>query len=328
MLKKKRGRKPKSQLDSTTRPTSPPPTNAPQKSKRGRKPKNIYSSFDNTTMDILKTSSEDENIILQLSVGNCQCDMDNDIQSESGLNSSCTFPDAYNEDFDNSFLSKPYEIERGASIDDEIINQPMQCNQIDTNLKVIELLKDFEEKNKNNEWPLTTSIHCYWCCHKFNNPPFGIPVKLVDKKFHVFGCFCSLECAAAFNFASNESMDEVWERFSLINMLSKRIAYKNVIKPAPNRLALKMFGGHLGIDEFRTFCETSKIINIHFPPMMTITQQVEEINDCDINSDYKFIPIDSDRINKYKEKITLKRNKPVTNFKNTLDHTMNIKFTA
>ena len=59
--------------------------------------------------------------------------------------------------------------------------------------------------------------------------------------------------------------------------------------------------------------------------MMTLTQQIEEINESDINSEFKYIPLDTDRINKYKEKIKLKRTKPITEFKNTLDHAMNLK---
>jgi hypothetical protein len=60
--------------------------------------------------------------------------------------------------------------------------------------------------------------------------------------------------------------------------------------------------------------------------MMTVTQQVEEVNQRELRSEYRYIPIDSERVNKYKEKIKLKRTKPLVNFKNTLDHTMNLKF--
>jgi hypothetical protein len=86
-----------------------------------------------------------------------------------------------------------------------------------------------------------------------------------------------------------------------------------------------MFGGHLDIDAFRNNCNTTKILSVNFPPMMTMTQQIEEVNECDINSEYRYIPIDHDRINRYKEKLTLKRTKPLTDYKHTLDHMMNLK---
>lgn len=288
------------------------------KSRRGRKPKAVFNGFDNVN-DVFHSNSDDENIIMKLKVFN---EVDESVHSQLDDESNL-FPDAYNEVPTNTYESKPCEI--------DYVNHSSKHDSSSTHyagLKVIDLLKDFEEKNKNNEWPQTTSIACYWCCHKFDTPPFGIPVKFADEKFHVFGCFCSLECAAAYNLASKESIDEVWERHNLINLLSKRIGYKNIVKPAPNRLALQMFGGHLTIEEYRSYCHTSKIININFPPMMTMTQQIEEVNESDINNDYKYIPIDTDRINKYKEKIKLKRTKPITSFENTLDHAMNLKFNS
>ena len=216
--------------------------------------------------------------------------------------------------------------------------------------RVVELLKDFEMKSRASEWPSSTSICCYWCCHTFKNPPFGIPVKYMEGTssdigtFHVFGCFCSLECAAAYNFdASADSIDEKWERYSLINFLSRSLDARadsavgdspadqshTKVKLAPNRLALEMFGGHMTIDEFRSSAASSKIVNINFPPMATLTQQVEELNDSDVRSEYRYIPLDIDRINRYKEKIILKRSKPTTaSKKNTLDSLMNLRFTA
>ena len=316
--KNKRGRKPKALSSNNDNVVSNDDDQNKQKSRRGRKPKVVYNTFDAPT-DFFQSNSDDENIIMRLNVS--QKD-DNSVIDDIEM-----LPDAYNQNNLDTFLSKPCEIEFVKQHSDfAALSEVQHLNDTYDALKVVELLKDFEEKNKNNEWPSTTSIHCYWCCHRFHTAPFGIPIKYTEGKFHVFGCFCSLECATAFNFSSKESMDEIWERYNLINLLSRKIDYKNVVKAAPNRLALKMFGGHLDINEYRDYCNTSKVININFPPMMSLTQQIEEINESDINNDYKYIPIDTDRINKYKEKIKLKRNKPLTNFENTLDHAMNLKF--
>lgn len=192
--------------------------------------------------------------------------------------------------------------------------------------RVVRLLMDLEEKSKVCEWPANTSVHCYWCCHKFNNTPYGLPIKFVHGKFQVTGCFCSLECAASWNFASKESLDEIYERHSLINLLSSHIGYRRSVRPAPDRVALAMFGGHMSIHDFRAFCDSSKLVLSNFPPMLSLTQQVEEVNDTELRSEYKFIPIDSDRVNKYQEKIKLRRTKPLVNFKNTLDCTMNLRY--
>jgi len=279
---------------------------APEKVRRGRKPKAVV-GYDST----LPCSSDDEHIIMKLNIA---------IANDNGCEGNVPCP--FNENESGPYSDICYENEMNTL--DTVLPSCGDTNP-DT-LKICELLKDFEQKNKNNEWPQTTNIHCYWCCHRFETPPFGIPLKYTNSKFHVYGCFCSLECAASYNFDSKESHDEIWERYNLINLIAKKIGHGHTVKASPTRLALTMFGGYLNIEAFRAYCKTSKIININFPPMMTLTQQIEEINECDIMNDHKYIPVDTDRINKYKERLSLKRSKPVNALENTLDHTMNLKF--
>lgn len=327
----KRGRKPKNSVTSTTPiklvsettlSLSNEPVLAPkQVTRRGRKPKQVFHCEEDQN-EIVSYVSDDENLVLNLRVKSPIRDDEED--SVCFGTEELNEVDGYNPE--NNFLPLPLELENECIHSYDDVKCAHESDSFINSLKVVDLLKDFEEKNKLNEWPSNTSISCYWCCHKFNNTPFGIPVKFSDKKFHVYGCFCSLECAASYNMTNKDSVDELWERYNLINMLSRRLGHKNIIKPAPNRLSLKMFGGHMDIEEFRRYCETSKVININFPPMMTITQQIEEINESDLNNDFRYIPIDTDRINRFKEKMKLKRTKPVTNFKNTLDHTMNLKY--
>jgi len=297
--------------------------------RRGRKAKSVVNTYNSHDQVSCGSMSDDENVIVQLNVkqhlsNESNMPKDLNVPPQGGPSSNTTqnsnntiLPKAYDTHTNNSFASTPMEVSHQALRDKQ--NKPWCSN------KVVELLKDFEMKSKASEWPLTTNIACYWCCHKFNTVPFGIPVKFYHGKFHVYGCFCSLECAAAYNFSFAESLDEVWERYNLINLLSRKMGHANKIKTAPNRLALKMFGGHMEIEEFRQFSETSKVLSVNFPPMTTLTQQIEELNECDINSEYRYIPIDHERINKYKEKLTLRRTKPVTDYKHTLDHMMNLK---
>ena len=212
--------------------------------------------------------------------------------------------------------------------------------------KVVRLLAEFEEKSKNGDWPLSTSVHCYWCCHRFDTTPLGLPIKYVGGRFHVVGCFCSLECAAAYNFsAAKESVDECLNRYSMINALSVRLGHARVVRPAPDRLALAIFGGHMGIDEFRVHgggsgglsCSAvgssppnhpQRQVVVNCPPMQSVTQQVEEVSDADLSSEYRYIPIDTERVNRYQEKVRLMRTKPLVNFKNTLDHSMKLKYSS
>ena len=298
VVKAKRGRKPKVKSidDAEVKTRKVVQT-------RSRKDKQVTNIYDGTNNGIeCANNSDDEHVIVKLQVPN----------------SEPSSPRAYTKCGDFSAVVK----------EDFIIQEHEQCvdSKVEENSnKVIDLLRDFEEKNKNNEWPQTTSISCYWCCHKFHTTPFGLPVKYVNDKFHVVGCFCSLECALSYNYDMNDTVDAIWERSNLVNYLAKRIGIINTVKPAPPKLSLNMFGGHLSIEEFRSFSETSKLININWPPMMTLRQQIEELNESDV-LDSKYIPIDNNRIDHFKDKLVLKRTKPINKTEKTLDYTMNLRF--
>lgn len=200
--------------------------------------------------------------------------------------------------------------------------------------RIVRLLSDFQEKSKVGEWPSSTLVHCYWCCHGFSTPPLGLPIRYLNGRFHVIGCFCSLECASAYNFdhMGRDSVDDCLMRHSLLNALSIKLGLAPIVRQAPDRLALQIFGGHMSIDEFRAHSAsisgaTSRLI-VNTPPMHCVTQHIEEISDHDLQSEYRYVPLDTDRISRYQEKVRLARTKPLSNFKNTLDHTMNIKIST
>lgn len=341
-VKKKRGRKPKSvsvSEDKIEVQCLKEVKEEKTQSKRGRKSKTSVPMMTSSvfgdggqvsTKDTLY-ASDDENIIVNLKVHT------SNNKNNEGFDSSGSMFPAY--DSTTSFESTPFPLtqndQKNENIEQTNITStqeiPTQNNDgigTSSTPRVIELLKEFEMKNKCEEWPQNTAIACYWCCHKFPTVPYGLPIKHQNGKFYVYGCFCSLECATAYNFNSKEKSDEMWERYNLINLLSRKLGGKSIVRQAPPREALVMFGGKFSIEEYRKYVNTTKLLTINFPPMMTITQQIEEINDCDVNSEYRYIPIDQDRLNKYKEKLTLKRSKPLTNFKHTLDHLMNLKIAA
>jgi hypothetical protein len=90
---------------------------------------------------------------------------------------------------------------------------------------------------------------------------------------------------------------------------------------------LNTFGGNLNIDEFRKFTDYNKIVNILEYPMISASQQIEEINYDNSYNKNDYIPIDEKRIKKLEQKIKLMRTTPLLNHKNTLEHTMKIKIT-
>jgi hypothetical protein len=185
------------------------------------------------------------------------------------------------------------------------------------------ILLEFRSGNKNKQWPSKVKISCFWCSYNFDNSPYGIPIKKVGDTFHMFGNFCSSGCCAAYIFNNMSSIDK-WESYSLLNMLYSDPM--NPIKIAPDRICLRKFGGNLSIDEYRAITNNrNKDYNIILPPMLSIIPSMEEVSITSTNEP-TFVPIDKERIKKADEILRLKRNKPLPEFKNTLENCMNLRY--
>jgi hypothetical protein len=127
--------------------------------------------------------------------------------------------------------------------------------------------------NKNNSC-------CFWCCHSIDNH-YGMPYNYdtINDTFYTIGSFCSLQCANAYNFSTNSGSDKVWEINSWIQMIARRFGITNIIRPAPSKYLLKMFGGNLSIDEFReAHLNNDKTYILNIPPMISVNSTNEIIN--------------------------------------------------
>ena len=186
-----------------------------------------------------------------------------------------------------------------------------------------EILNIFTEANKRKEWPQQIGIACWWCCHTFNTPPIPIPYKINREKYYVYGCCCSYNCAASYIFRENKS--DMWEKYSLLNLLYKKIhKCSNVkIRLAPTPLLLRMFGGPMNITEYReSFLINKKDYNILEPPLIAVNPHIEESN-YDIISKGKIDTMYSSYTQQSLMK--LKRNKPMMKQNNTLESYMSIQ---
>lgn len=189
-------------------------------------------------------------------------------------------------------------------------------------------LIQFDESNKTNNWPSSTSIYCWWCCHPFSGTPCSLPCEFKSGTFIVSGIFCSPECAAAYNFDDTNSGFDLWERYSLLNFLYRKVYNdRNIkIKSAPPRQTLKIFGGNLTIKEYRSqninYETNFKII---MPPMVSIIP-LQEIMPIDkgysSKNEKKYVYIEKDKISitntNCDNSLRLKRNKPIPHI-NTLE---------
>jgi len=90
----------------------------------------------------------------------------------------------------------------------------------------------------------------------------------------MYGDFCSLECCSRYvhdNFNENK-----WEIYSLINLYNKKILnnHEKVIVPL-SKLSLKIFGGNLTIDEYRTKFNNIGLYELTIPQIIPINHEIE-----------------------------------------------------
>ena len=198
--------------------------------------------------------------------------------------------------------------------------------------KIFKLDLEFynETLNKKISKESKSEYACWWCCHKFDTIPIGIPNKKIDNSYHTFGNFCSFNCAAAHIY--NLKVWNISDKLSLLHQLYFDLydlkEYES-IKSAPCKESLKYFGGPLTIEEFRKSTNNgSKDFRLIVPPMTSIIPLIEENNKEKNKCHYttnKNIPLNNLKISSKIEKLKLKRSKPLHSSKYSLIETMGLK---
>lgn len=132
---------------------------------------------------------------------------------------------------------------------------------------------------------------CFWCTYDFDNPPIYIPKHFIKDSYHVYGCFCSPECATAHLMEENIDSSSKFERYHLINhVYSKIYDYKKNIKPAPNPFyLLDKYYGNLTIQEYRSLLRNERLFLVVDKPLTRILPELHEDND-DFIINNKIIP--------------------------------------
>ena len=336
-IPKKRGRKPKIK-------TGEPEVKTPKKS--GRKPHSLI----NTESKVLQENKYLKDNVLHLKIDTEKLENEN-IGNIYNYSPHINNPVPYQPEDNEMFKSSNFELNIKEDIvsDNNVYENELILNNENTEVdksfyepeeknvkynnlslkkkKIKSLMVYYNEYNKRREWPKTSDIKCFWCCHNFDTVPCAIPTKYHNNNFYVFGNFCSKECASSYNFDMNDN--NVWERYSLLNYLYSIITENNdlKIKLAPSRLCLSIFGGNLNIEEFRK-CNDEYSLNykVIFPPMISVIPSMEEIKKDVLKTNKSlYIPIDKERIKKVNNDLRLKRRNPISN-RNTLENCMKLKY--
>lgn len=128
------------------------------------------------------------------------------------------------------------------------------------------------------EWPTTTSILCWNCCHGFSTRPVPLPTKYDERTdvFRVMGNFCSWGCAKAYSRDYGRSISSRGTDAMIITLLRKRLTGKiSPVASAAPRVVLKAFGGYMDIDEYRHTSDES-LWSLPPPRLVTHSQVIHD----------------------------------------------------
>ena len=188
------------------------------------------------------------------------------------------------------------------------------CHKCSKNEKMITLLKSkldkYEKKEKNdksnkiytNKLNLIsyttgkkiiinkTNIKCWWDTYSFTNLPCFLPEIYHNNTYHIIGCFCSFNCALAYNLYYLKD-SKIYHRKSLTYKLYREmygLSSNDIveIREAPPKYILMDFGGDMTIDTFRrSFFMINKEYIVYIPPIKPINICIEERNIENIDDD-------------------------------------------
>lgn len=122
---------------------------------------------------------------------------------------------------------------------------------------------------------------CFWCTFDFDNQAVYIPKHYIKESYHVYGCFCSPECAVAYLMDENIDSSIKFERYHFLNHIYAKIFdYDKNIKPAPNPYyMLDKYYGNLSIQEYRSLLRNERLFLIVDKPLTRILPELHEDND-------------------------------------------------
>ena len=143
--------------------------------------------------------------------------------------------------------------------------------------KKIRQLQDCLHRNDIND----KKSACFYCSYEFDTPAIYLPKMFLKSMYHVYGCFCTPECAAAYLMTEKIDESTKFERYGLLNSLYGDIfEYSGNIKPAPDpHFLLDKFYGNLSIEEYRGLFKLNRHFLILNKPLIRILPELHDDND-------------------------------------------------
>ncbi len=281
--------------------------------KRGRKPKG--GKIIQQIVSLNNNKETKPNVILHLKCSLKDLNSNNlfglNLEGYSFSNTNATFDILNNENNNNineyinapnKLLNSDLELELNDCDIDLNKNKEIDIRDIWKKLKIL-------EHNLHINCADNKKSACFWDTCEFDNPPVYIPKFFMNETYHVYGCFCSPECAVAHLMEENIDSSIKFERYQLINYLySKVYNYKKNIKPAPNPYyMLEKYCGNLSIQEYRALLRNERLFLVVDKPLTRVMPELHEDND-DFIINNKIIPSNTYQIKKKIQKKQTKSN--------------------
>lgn len=245
----------------------------PAPKKRGRPKKNNIVPKMRENYGKIKQESDDEEIILEIPFKYNNTNKKNTTTGFNFASSTNELPELSGGTRDIKILLN--ELNKKNAIIEKLKLEKRTDNFLNTT--EIKIKKQLESLNFIHDKKIKldkTNISCWWCTYNFDCPPCFIPDRSIENTYYVFGCFCSYNCALAYNIDMKDS--KVKTRTALLKTIYRKMFGYNDLRKAPQRETLKKFGGLLDIDEFRdsTLIDNKKYL-MNLPPMTSLIPTIE-----------------------------------------------------
>lgn len=237
--------------------------------KRGRKPKNEYY----LTKKVDNVDTTDKAIIINLPIKIDYINKQNSEREQEIIGDLSLDILPYEDDFSNftsSYNRQEIEqifIKNVTQESKEIIENGEKKSYYDISLMPQTL------NTKEVPVDIKTDIHCYWCCHQFTSSPVFMPCNLKNDTFVVKGVFCSFECCYSYMSNHVKYCKNIYLLKYMYYIYTGKKFFREPLKKAPEKECLKIFGGPLSIEEFRSNSNSYEILT---QPMSYIPGLIEK----------------------------------------------------
>ncbi|AGE51277.1 MYM-type zinc finger with FCS sequence motif [Paramecium bursaria Chlorella virus CVG-1] len=168
---------------------------------------------------------------------------------------------------------------------------------------------------KVTEKVVVASKLCWHCCHSWEGETLEYPFSYDNRSGHfkTGGQFCSWECIKGYG---RDTMSRVLSGVHQVNIRHYRkmlTGKSDMVTPAPSRLVLKAFGGHMTIEEYRAHTRSEDYVINYGLKTKIVPYDTHEYKTAEINvsSAVAEKPLVINTTGVQNENMRLKRSKPL-----------------